>query len=118
LAYSIVDTNSFENIKHKWHPEINHYAPNVPFVLVATKLDMRENEDAKEYLAAKGRRMVTTKEGEALAKELGAAQFIECSALTKENLNNVFEGAIRSVFEKERKGGKRKGKRRHRCNIM
>ncbi len=35
---------SSENVKDKWHPEVKHYAPNVPIILVGTKLDAREDE--------------------------------------------------------------------------
>ncbi|KAF2303253.1 hypothetical protein GH714_016073 [Hevea brasiliensis] len=47
LAFSIVSKASYENIYKKWIPELKHYAPNVPIVLVGTKLDLREG---KPYL--------------------------------------------------------------------
>ncbi|KAF8112719.1 hypothetical protein N665_0062s0063 [Sinapis alba] len=47
LAFSLVSKSSFENVAKKWIPELRHYAPGVPIVLVGTKLDLR---DDKEYL--------------------------------------------------------------------
>lgn len=38
---------------------------------------------------------VTREEGEALAKELGAACYMECSSKTIEGLNEVFAKAVR-----------------------
>nr|GMC84898.1 rac-like GTP-binding protein 5 [Ipomoea batatas] len=39
LAFSLISRPSFENIsKKKWVPELRHYAPSVPIVLVGTKL--------------------------------------------------------------------------------
>ncbi|XP_039061583.1 rac-like GTP-binding protein RAC13 [Hibiscus syriacus] len=41
LAFSLISKASYENIYKKWIPKLRHYAPNVPFVLVGTKLDLR-----------------------------------------------------------------------------
>ncbi|KAF7845012.1 rac-like GTP-binding protein 5 [Senna tora] len=43
LAFSLISRPSFENVKKKWVPELRHYAPSVPIVLVGTKLDLRED---------------------------------------------------------------------------
>ena len=32
------------NVKSKWFPEIRHYCPNTPIILVATKTDLRGAE--------------------------------------------------------------------------
>ncbi|CAJ1978855.1 unnamed protein product [Sphenostylis stenocarpa] len=47
LAFSLISKASYENISKKWIPELRHYAPTVPIVLVGTKLDLRED---KQYL--------------------------------------------------------------------
>ncbi|KAJ4830612.1 Ras- C3 botulinum toxin substrate 2 [Turnera subulata] len=47
LAFSLISKASYENIHKKWIPELRHYAPTVPIVLVGTKLDLR---DDKQYL--------------------------------------------------------------------
>lgn len=44
---------SFENVKLKWLPEIRHHAPGVPFILVGTKSDLRDDEDTLEKLREK-----------------------------------------------------------------
>ncbi|KAK8944003.1 Rac-like GTP-binding protein 5 [Platanthera guangdongensis] len=38
LAFSLISKASYENISKKWIPELKHYAPAVPVVLVGTKL--------------------------------------------------------------------------------
>ena len=39
-------------------------------------------------------------QGEELQKRIGAKRFIECSALTQENLSKVFEDSVRVYKEK------------------
>ncbi|XP_055640698.1 ras-like GTP-binding protein RhoL isoform X3 [Toxorhynchites rutilus septentrionalis] len=34
ICYSISSKTSFDNVLSKWYPEIRHFAPNVPIVLV------------------------------------------------------------------------------------
>ncbi|ANM66047.1 Small GTPase Rho [Arabidopsis suecica] len=38
LAFSLVSKASYENVSKKWVPELRHYAPGVPIILVGTKL--------------------------------------------------------------------------------
>ncbi|KAI5435187.1 GTP-binding protein Rho1 [Lathyrus oleraceus] len=39
LAFSLISKASYENVSKKWIPELKHYAPGVPIILVGTKLD-------------------------------------------------------------------------------
>ena len=92
LCFSTVNRSSFENIKSKWFCEVQHHCPEASLVLVGTKIDLREGKrNSKE--------IVTKEEGEKLAGSLKSGmKYIECSALTQENLKTVFEEAIRSVI--------------------
>jgi len=92
------------------YPEINHHAPGVPFILVGTKLDLRNDPDTIARLQQKRRAPVNTEEGEALANELNAYKYIECSALTQQGLKGVFDDAIRCVIDTQKKP-KKKSKR-------
>ncbi|KAJ8452977.1 hypothetical protein Cgig2_014740 [Carnegiea gigantea] len=38
LAFSLISKASYENVSKKWIPELRHYAPGVPIILVGTKL--------------------------------------------------------------------------------
>ncbi|CAN1229679.1 Rac-like GTP-binding protein ARAC2 [Linum grandiflorum] len=84
LAFSLISRASYENIHKKWIPELRHYAPNVPIVLVGTKLDHP------------GATTITTAQGEELRKMVGAVAYIECSSKTQQvgafkiNTCNVF----------------------------
>ncbi|XP_077294606.1 ras-like GTP-binding protein RhoL [Arctopsyche grandis] len=90
LCYSVYSRTSYENISLKWFPELKHYSPRTPIILVATKKDLR-------ILNTKDN-IITTDEGKKLGKEIDAAAFIECSALTQEGLHEAFEEAVRAVL--------------------
>ena len=109
LCFSLISRPSFENIKPKWHVEVSHHCPGVPIILVGTKLDLREDEDTLDKLRAKGRTPISHQEGQALAKEIGAVKYLECSALTEQGLSAVFDEAIRAHLsppEPEQESGK------------
>jgi GTPase SAR1 family protein len=105
ICFAVNTPTSFENVKNKWFPEIQHHAPGVPFILVGTKSDMRESAPEKTTLA----------QGEALRKELGAFKYVECSALTQDGLKQVFDEAIRCVLLSQRAGASKKKKA---CTIL
>ena len=41
VCFSVMLHTSFENVKAKWVPEINHCCPKTPFLLVGTQADRR-----------------------------------------------------------------------------
>ncbi len=43
LAFSIVSPNSFENIEAHWLPEIQHFCPDVPIILLGLQIDLRND---------------------------------------------------------------------------
>ena len=46
LCFDIVNPASFNNIRQKWRPEIEHHEPNKPFIIVGTKMDLRVSQVA------------------------------------------------------------------------
>jgi small GTP-binding protein len=103
LAFSIISPHSFDSIKSKWFPEIQHHAPDAPLLLVGMKCDLRNDQPTINTLQSKGLMMVTVEEGKARAKEIGAAGYFECSALTQEGLKAVFEEAIRAAGKNKKR---------------
>ncbi|KAK8320498.1 hypothetical protein V6Z12_A12G041900 [Gossypium hirsutum] len=50
LAFSLISKASYENVAKKWIPELRHYAPGVPIILVGTKLALLPpSHGTKEY---------------------------------------------------------------------
>jgi len=108
VCFSVISSSSFENVKTKWVPEIQHHAPGVPILLVGTKSDLRKDDQTTKQLASRGQNLVTTDEANSMAKEVGAVKYLECSALTQEGLKQVFDDAIRAAMtpqKKAKKGG-------------
>ena len=97
ICFSIVSPPSFDNVKAKWFPEIEHHAPNVPIILVGTKLDLREDRSTMESLRSKRMEPVSYEQALQVSKEIRAHKYLECSALTQRNLKSVFDEAIRFV---------------------
>lgn len=118
VCYSIISPSSYQNVKVKWVPEITHHAPGVPFLLVATKLDLRKNQEALDQLTAKGLKPVTEEEGKALSQSLNAVEFIECSALTQAGLKAVFDTAIRCVLANKEAKAKATKTNKEKCTLV
>lgn len=89
---------SFENVRAKWFPEVNHHCPNAPIILVGTKLDLRDDKDTIEKLKEKKLQPIQMAQGLQMLKEINAVKYSECSALTQKGLKQVFDEAIRAVL--------------------
>jgi len=103
IAFSIISQSSFENVKSKWHPEIQHHCPGVPIILVGTKADLRGDKEMEEKLMQKGLNMVPAANAEQMAQQIGAIKYLECSALTQDGLKAVFDEAIRAALTPAKK---------------
>ena len=117
-CFSIISPASFENVKAKWYPEINHHCPNVPIILVGTKIDLREDKETINRLAEKKLAPVSHQQGMQLAKEIKSIKYLECSALTQTGLKAVFDEAIRAVLSPAGGKGGKKGEKKGGCSLL
>jgi cell division control protein 42 len=99
VCFSVMEPSSFLNVEEKWIPEIKQYMPNVPFVLVGTQIDLRDNLISLKDLTRKNQKPISKEEGEKLARKVGARAYIECSALLNINVKQVFDTAIITYFQ-------------------
>jgi len=88
ICFSVGHYTSYENVRTKWVTEIRHHCPNARFLIVGTKTDLRDDPNAKGP-------MVSKKDGEKLAKEVGAAGYMEVSALKRTGIQELFEEIAR-----------------------
>ncbi|KAH9512717.1 guanine nucleotide-binding protein Rho [Biomphalaria pfeifferi] len=107
MCFSIDSPDSLENIPEKWTPEVRHFCPNVPIILVGNKKDLRNDESTKRELMKMKQEPVRPEEGRAMAEKINAYSYLECSAKTKEGVREVFETATRAALQvkKKKKGG-------------
>lgn len=112
ICFDLTSRESYNNVKTKWRPEIDAFSKDIPVLIVGTKLDMRANAPGA----------ISEEEGKKLAQETNAVGYIECSALTQQNLPEVFESAIKAVFYWElKKDGKVDAEteaKREKCSVM
>lgn len=109
VAFSIISPHSFDNVKSKWWPEIQHHAPGVPIILVGTKSDLRNDQSMIQQLSAKGMSIIRPEEATQRSEDIGAVKYLECSALTQEGLKTVFDEAIRAALNKPKAPSKKSG---------
>lgn len=87
------------HISLQWIPEVRHHCPFVPFILIGTKLDLREEyKDAENEPSSQGNSFVSYKDGRSLSNKVNAAGYIECSALTQKGVKSAFDEAVRTVL--------------------
>ncbi|XP_073697853.1 ras-related C3 botulinum toxin substrate 1-like isoform X2 [Garra rufa] len=99
ICFSLVDPSSLENVREKWNPEVKHFSPNTPIILVGTKLDLRDDMDTIEKLKKNKLTPISYQQGQAVAEEIGAVKYLECSALTQMGLKMVFDEAVRAALQ-------------------
>jgi Ras homolog gene family, member G len=74
--------------------------------LVATKLDLRGNEEFEKKLEDEKRGpMITKQEGEAKAAEIKSQAFFECSAMENQGVQEIFEKIVELYFTTKKSGG-------------
>jgi len=106
VCFSVTNPVSFENVTSKWYPEVIHFCPDVPQILVGTKLDLRSDSGTLDKLKSLGQSPISTDQGAELAKKIKAVKYLECSAKTGESLKHVFDEAVKAVLfaPKKKKG--------------
>lgn len=100
MCFSVDSPDSLENIPEKWVPEVKHFCPNVPIILVANKRDLRNDDNVRNELSRMKQEPVRTEDGRAMAMRIGAYDYLECSAKTKDGIREVFETATRAALQK------------------
>uniref|UniRef100_A0A803WCR3 Ras homolog family member J n=1 Tax=Ficedula albicollis TaxID=59894 RepID=A0A803WCR3_FICAL len=113
ICFSVVNPASYHNVQEEWVPELKVCMPNVPYVLIGTQIDLRDDPKTLARLLYMKEKPLTYEHGVKLAKEIGAQCYLECSALTQKGLKTVFDEAIMTIFHPKKK--KRRCAKCHRC---
>lgn len=94
VCFSIDSPTSLDNVVDKWAPEVTHFCPDIPFLLVGLKSDLRKP-------GSSARALITPQQAKLIAKQVGAVEYMECSARLSENISDVFNAAISVVLADE-----------------
>ncbi|KAH8828696.1 ras-related C3 botulinum toxin substrate 1 [Flagelloscypha sp. PMI_526] len=113
ICFSIANPASLNNVEEKWIQEVRHHLPDVPVALVGCQTDLRDDLYTAEQLESRGyQRPCSFEEGKIIAQKIGAAHYVECSALVGDGVTEVFVTAIRVAVQasdkrrrRYRKGG-------------
>ena len=102
----------------QWYPEVAHFCPGVPIILVGTKIDLRNDPRSIELLAAQGVKPVSTETGAAFARTIGA-HYREVAAISGKGVEEVFELAIAESLRARRElEPERRRERTRKCIVV
>lgn len=99
MCFGIDNPDSLENISEKWNPEVRHFCPNVPIVVVGNKKDVRNSTEFPDLID----KQITFDQGYEMAQKINAYGYAECSAKTKDGVRDVFEMATRAAIHVKRR---------------
>ncbi len=86
----------------QWYPEVLHFCPYTPLILVGLKSDLRHKKTCIEMLKTQGLTPVTSEQGMTVAKKMGA-QYMECSSKEMVGVDEIFDSAIHTVVMNDRR---------------
>ena len=84
----------------QWYPEVLHFCPTTPLILVGLKSDLRHKRTCIDVLKTQGLTPVTQEQGRNVARQMGAI-YVECSSKEMQGVHEVFDLAIDTTVERE-----------------
>lgn len=87
----------------QWYPEVLHFCPTTPIILVGLKSDLRNKRTCIELLKTQGLTPITPEQGHGVAQRMGAT-YVECSSKEMRGVDDVFAKAVDTVVSIEEQG--------------
>lgn len=87
----------------QWYPEVLHFCPTTPIILVGLKSDLRTKRTCIELLKTQGLTPITPEQGRGVALRMGAT-YVECSSKEMRGVDEVFAKAVDTVVSIEEQG--------------
>ncbi|XP_065491674.1 rho-related GTP-binding protein RhoD isoform X1 [Caloenas nicobarica] len=112
ICFDVTSPNSFDNILTKWYPEVNHFCRGVPVLLVGCKTDLRRDQEVLQKLREGHLEPISYQQGEAMARQVHAVSYLECSARYQENVGDIFAVACSAAFGAARRSQRRRRPKR------
>lgn len=95
ICFDVTDKASYESIETRWVPEITSVSPGIPVFVAACKKDLAESDDETDNDD------VFQKEVETLVEKIGAVGYLECSASTNYNVEQIFHQILEAKTQKQ-----------------
>uniref|UniRef100_A0A667ZRR6 Ras homolog family member F, filopodia associated n=1 Tax=Myripristis murdjan TaxID=586833 RepID=A0A667ZRR6_9TELE len=80
----------------EWYPEVQHFCPGVPILLVGCKSDLRRDKVLTKNLWASGLAPITYIQD--ARRKINAELYLECSAKCRENVEDIFREATKQAL--------------------
>ena len=78
----------------------------IQYYNVGLKKDLRDDTNTIKDLEEQGEQPVSLEQGRKMGNETGAVEFLECSALKRDGVQEVFEAAVRAaIVRRKNKSG-------------
>lgn len=90
VCYSVGSRVSLQNVEDLWMPEVKHFCPSAPIMLVGLKSDLRDQMSFAE--------LVDSKQADLTAQKLGAFSHMQCSAKSRSEVDEVFNEALNTAL--------------------
>jgi len=97
LCFSTISQASYDAVREKWAPEVLHFIPNIPHLLIGTKIDLREDKHPDPNSGKF--EPINREQGEALAAEIKAVKYMEVSSKTGKGVQEVYAEAVGLVLK-------------------
>jgi len=111
IMFDVTSRDTYKSVQD-WYKDLVRVVENIPIVLVGNKKDLRTDSYTIKELSRTKQSPVSYNDGESMAQRIGAKCYLECSALTKENVDNVFQQATRAALARQQK------KKKNKCDLL
>lgn len=115
VCFGVDNPISAQSVSSRWAPEIRHFCEQCPLILVGCKKDLRKTSETIDDFTRTKDKMISFQAGAQLAAEIQADAYMECSAKTREGVQDLF---IKAAQLSLRKPVTIKPYRDHRCLIL
>lgn len=114
VCFSVDNPTSAMSVSSRWIPEVRHFCEKCPVILVGCKKDLRTDPQVINELAMIKEKPISFEAGAKLAARMEADAYIECSAKTREGVQDLFIHAARLTLRKPAKNRPHQ----HRCLVL
>ena len=113
VCFSVDNPTSAISVPSRWVPEVRHFCEQCPLILVGCKKDLRNDPQVISELAMTKEKPISFHAGAKLAADVEADAYMECSAKTREGVQDLFIHAARLSLRKPARI-----RPRHRCLLL